>query len=626
MPTTKNITSNNGLFTYNVTYDNNYNIDSDISEFGDITYAFNTWDSLIKNTLVDGISYDISVNIYITSTWNNEDLDENVLGGASPTNAIYLNNNEFSYPYFSNIFTSRGYLLLNKTKVSGLKDSIQQDGKTRYYHVLLHEIGHILGIGIWWYNYISNLPDSSYNSPVITVTDNSVDSNYYIGQYALQQYKSYLPAVLNNTVIGIPVENDGGNGTAGGHPEEGEEGSNGNYVSLDNRSINNTIHPGLDTELMTGWSENNNKSYLSRITLGFIQDLGLTLRENAYSYVEENYGDYSITIPKYKIENITVEQLDNLFINNANINFNYYSNKQQQQQQQQQEVKPSLHSIEINKEISINIFSRDSNDKLTCICNTNTNTNNTNTNNNNTNSKQFSKNITNINDSVWSLTFIHNENSISITKELVDEVLLDASLNNINWKNVTNLIISNGFQNIHENAFSSQHCKQINSIYLPKSITNISFINNENVNVDPFIGCTQLHSIIVDPSNVGYKDISGVLIEYNNVLNNNILVKYPQKKLNMSYTIPSIITHIQGYSFYNNHHLQTIYLSPNVYNISKNSFYNCNNLYYIYLLMKYVDVFGNNCFGEISHNILLKKVYITQNNVNNLNKYFSKCI
>jgi len=70
--------------------------------------------------------------------------------------------------------------------------------------------------------------------------------------------------------------------------------------------------------------------------------------------------------------------------------------------------------------------------------------------------------------------------------------------------------------------------------------------------------------------------------------------------------------------------LQTIYLSQNVSNISKNSFYTCSKLYYIYLLMKNVIVFGN-CFGEILHNIPLKKIYITENTLIYLNKYFSNC-
>ena len=56
------------------------------------------------------------------------------------------------------------------------------------------------------------------------------------------------------------------------HPEEGSEGS----ISADNRYINGVFHPGLDTELMTGWAEVNAEHMsvpLSRITIGFIEDL-----------------------------------------------------------------------------------------------------------------------------------------------------------------------------------------------------------------------------------------------------------------------------------------------------------------------------------------------------------------
>ena len=105
--TINSINSTNGLFTYNVTYDNSYNIDTDISNNGDITTAFNTWDSLIKNTLATEILYQISINVYIVSTWDGKELDQNVLGAASPTEYSYLTNREITYPSFGNIFTSK---------------------------------------------------------------------------------------------------------------------------------------------------------------------------------------------------------------------------------------------------------------------------------------------------------------------------------------------------------------------------------------------------------------------------------------------------------------------------------------------------------------------------------------
>jgi hypothetical protein len=97
--------------------------------------------------------------------------------------------------------------------------------------------------------------------------NNLVSENYlwYTGTNALREYRNY-----NNdqALIAIPVEDDGGSGTAYGHPEEGDE----------NHSIrynDGKVHPGLDTELMSGYAEGTDSPEpLSRITIGFLDDLG----------------------------------------------------------------------------------------------------------------------------------------------------------------------------------------------------------------------------------------------------------------------------------------------------------------------------------------------------------------
>ena len=66
----------------------------------------------------------------------------------------------------------------------------------------------------------------------------------------------------------------GGQGTQNTHPEEGSViGENGS-ISLATRTINNVIYYGLNHELMTGWSESAVEMPLSRVTLGFLQDIG----------------------------------------------------------------------------------------------------------------------------------------------------------------------------------------------------------------------------------------------------------------------------------------------------------------------------------------------------------------
>ena len=95
-------------------------------------------------------------------------------------------------------------------------------------------------------------------------------------QNALREYKSYLPQIAGQ-LIGIPMEDDGGSGTANVHAEEGHEGA----TSSNDRYINGIFHPGLDDELMTGWLESSpTTTPLSRISLGFLEDIGYTVDYN----------------------------------------------------------------------------------------------------------------------------------------------------------------------------------------------------------------------------------------------------------------------------------------------------------------------------------------------------------
>jgi hypothetical protein len=111
----------------------------------------------------------------------------------------------------------------------------------------------------------------------VRYTDNDTTKYYYTGASALREYKSYFLANGSETFVGIPIEDDGGAGTARVHPEEGVEGT----ISANNRYINGILHPGLNTELMTGWLDSSSSRVsLSRVTLGFLEDLGYIVNYN----------------------------------------------------------------------------------------------------------------------------------------------------------------------------------------------------------------------------------------------------------------------------------------------------------------------------------------------------------
>ena len=97
-------------------------------------------------------------------------------------------------------------------------------------NVILHEIGHILGIGTLW--------------GVLGLRSGS----NYVGAYALAEYRTLSG---NPSATSVPLETGGGSGTAGSHWSEAL----------------------FDSELMTGYAENGAMP-LSRLTIGALRDLG----------------------------------------------------------------------------------------------------------------------------------------------------------------------------------------------------------------------------------------------------------------------------------------------------------------------------------------------------------------
>jgi hypothetical protein len=106
--------------------------------------------------------------------------------------------------------------------------------------VILHEMGHVLGIGTLWERN-GLVQGAGTNDP------------RYIGKMASKEYSKLLGS---KTSVSIPVENTGGPGTAGGHWREST----------------------LDEELMTGYAEDGSRPMpLSRITVAALEDLGYSV-------------------------------------------------------------------------------------------------------------------------------------------------------------------------------------------------------------------------------------------------------------------------------------------------------------------------------------------------------------
>ena len=255
------------MFSYKITntstetsYMTNYYVNS----FHD---AFNKWGSVISTPqayINSGSSYSIYIDVKF------EDLATGILGSASPNSYEYFGNSAS----FGSTFTKTGTFRINTDYLVSMRNNIFSNGKNELYYTILHEIGHILGIGPYWtFNSISNRPMTSY-------VENSQTKYYYTGVNALEAYKGYFPDISNN-FVGIPIEDNGGAGTANVHPEEDDA----RDTSSSDRYINGKLHPGLYHELMTGWL-NPIPAPMSKVTLGFLEDIGYNVDYSKAEYYD----------------------------------------------------------------------------------------------------------------------------------------------------------------------------------------------------------------------------------------------------------------------------------------------------------------------------------------------------
>ena len=293
-------------------------------DFKNITNeAFNKWDNVItgvKQNITGQSNFLIEINISIIDT------ADSWLAEAGP-DSIYDISPPDLLEFGVNLYTKTGIINVNKGSLQDLTTSLTYpSGKTRLYYLMLHEIGHVLGIGFYW---IKETFDIN-NIPVSTYLDNNITKSYYTGTAGLREYKNLFKnqQLVFNTqdFVGIPIEDDGGSGTANGHLEEGSLFDN---TSRNNRYIENIFHPSLDQELMTGWAEKDVDDQLSRITIGLIEDLGYEV-----NYAEADDFLYPIrpfiedkTITVYKNTELNEIVIDGkCFVLNKELNYAIYLN------------------------------------------------------------------------------------------------------------------------------------------------------------------------------------------------------------------------------------------------------------------------------------------------------------
>ena len=206
-----------------------------------INNAANVWSNIITSRILPEANEDMIINV------NFKKMASNILGSAGPTYYTITSTNKY--------IPIEGDMTFNTINWEMQKSDIKVNGRNEAFYTVLHEMGHVLGIGTLW----------DFNNLV------STDRLWYTGHNALREYRN---CNQNQQLVALPIEDDGGGGTAYGHPEEGD--SVHNYRYNDGK-----LHPGLDTELMTGYSEGlTNPDPLSKITIGFLEDIGFDVDYN----------------------------------------------------------------------------------------------------------------------------------------------------------------------------------------------------------------------------------------------------------------------------------------------------------------------------------------------------------
>lgn len=169
-----------------------------------------------------------------------------VLGSAGPTAVKWGPEGNF-------IYASEGAMSFDSADLAILESGgLLSD-------VVLHEMGHVLGIGTLWSSSGVGLP--GFQELYVA------NSGQYTGAAALAAWQTEFsqPAATY-----VPVELGGGGGTANGHWNEVDG------VSGNTGFVSNITGQDFRNELMTGWL--GGSTFISTVTLGSFADLGYTLR------------------------------------------------------------------------------------------------------------------------------------------------------------------------------------------------------------------------------------------------------------------------------------------------------------------------------------------------------------
>lgn len=208
---------------------------SGVSDSSPFLRSIDQWTNIITGDLGDvqtsGLDTDecgcipCPINdLHICGQYREIDGTGGILGAAGPTRLRSSNN-----------LPATGIMFFDSADIAASTSNITA--------TILHEMGHVIGIGTLW-----SIKGLAGSSPTCSYSSSS---------QATKEYQT-----LSGCTTAVPIENDGGSGTACGHWDE----------------------TCFETELMTGFSDTTNP--LSRLTIGGVQDLGYTV---SFSFADSGY-------------------------------------------------------------------------------------------------------------------------------------------------------------------------------------------------------------------------------------------------------------------------------------------------------------------------------------------------
>lgn len=154
--------------------------------------------------------------------------------------------NTFSFDLYINLYYTTGYI--SPLRPNGYNS-------TDWANILTHELGHGLGIGIYWqldpYGYLGAVPPS----------------NFFLSTGAYQSAGNAYSSILGSVKPKIAVENAGGAGTIDNHWEN-------SFRSSTAPGAAGFSYPGLQNELMIGFYSPSTNFVISDLSIKILVDFG----------------------------------------------------------------------------------------------------------------------------------------------------------------------------------------------------------------------------------------------------------------------------------------------------------------------------------------------------------------